>query len=402
MSEVKKIKEDISWIGVKDFGLKVFDIVMKAEHGTTYNSYVVKGSEKTALVETVKENFFDEYKENVKSQCNFEDIDYIIVNHTEPDHSGSVLKTLEICKNATVLCTRAAKTYLDEMINGEYRVQIVNDGDEISLGNKTIKFITAPCLHWPDTMFSYLKEYKILFTCDFLGSHYSFDGLFNDEVTDEVSFENEFEYYYECIMHPYKDFVLKAIDKIKDLEIDVICNGHGPVMRANIEKYLTLYKVWSTKVKGDKPTVILAYVSAYGYTGTLSDCILKGFGDKVTTKFFDMENNDLECVAKEMEMADAVIFGTPTILGDALPPIHDLVTRLNPVINKGKLVGVFGASGWSGEGVDIIENRLRQLKMNIPVESIKVKFKPTEEDMEKSKAFGVTFANCLLEKFNSK
>ena len=184
MQNTTALTDRLSWIGAQDAQLKVFDIIMETEFGTTYNAYLLKGSEKSALVETVKLNFFEEFRQHVEQIMPLDQIDYLIVNHTEPDHAGSIEKLLDLNPQLTVVCTAPAAGFLKEIVNRDFTVQIVKNGQTLSLGDRTLEFLFLPNLHWPDTMYTLDREDGILFTCDSFGSHYSFDGLLRSEVRD--------------------------------------------------------------------------------------------------------------------------------------------------------------------------------------------------------------------------
>ena len=379
MIPVKAIeaKENIYYVGALDKDLRVFDIVMYTDYGTTYNSYLVKGSEKTALFETVKAKFFDEHLEKIRSVCDPADIDYIVVNHTEPDHSGSVEKLLEYAPNATVLGTQTAITFMKEIINKPFRHQVVTEKDTVDLGGMTLTFISVPMLHWPDSMYTYIPERKALFTCDSFGCHYADDRIFNDQITGD--FTDAYKYYFDNIIGPYKNpHMLNALKKISGLDIEFIGNGHGPVIRTDIQKYLDMYREWSTPVKNDKKSVAIAYVSSYGYTRTLAESIAQGLKESGIheVNLFDLVTDDKAKAAAAIASADAFLLGSPTILGDALPPVWEMLLGVNPVIHKGKPAGAFGSYAWSGEGVPNLISRMEQLKLSVPVPGLRIRLKP--------------------------
>ena len=208
---------DVYCVGVKDPGLKIFDIVIPTEYGTTYNSYLVKGTEKTALIDCVKRPFAAEFLRNIEEILPVSKLDYVIVNHSEPDHAGALVELLERNPTVTVLLSRSAKTFVDNLVNAGFPFRIVGDDDELPLGGKTLRFINAPFLHWPDTILTYLAEDKILFPCDFLGAHYSSPHTFNDELHEPAKARKAFEFYYATIMRPYKEHILKTCERLKDL-----------------------------------------------------------------------------------------------------------------------------------------------------------------------------------------
>lgn len=395
-----KLKEGLYWTGILDSQLRVFDIIMETEYGTTYNSYLLKGSEKTALFETAKFKCIDEYLEKLTSLINIKDIDYIIVDHTEPDHAGSAQRLIEMNPAIKLVGTATAISFMKEICNIEFASVIVKEGDSLSLGDKTLKFIAAPNLHWPDAMYTYVPEDKVLFTCDSFGSHYSFDQVLSSKVTDQEGYMSALRYYFDNIMGPFKPYVLKAIDKIKDLDFDMVCPGHGPVLDEDPWKIINIYKGWSTEENPNtKKTVVIPYVAAYGYTEVLANKITEGIkasGD-IDVRLFDMVTSDQAQVLGEIYWADGLLFGTPTILGEALKPIWDLTTSIFPVLHGGKIASAFGSYGWSGEAVPHMIERLKQLRMKVYGDGLRVRFKPSEAQLADAYEFGYNFGRSVLE-----
>ncbi len=397
MSAIKAM-DDLWWVGVEDHDLRVFDIVMHSDWGTSYNAYAVRGAEGVALFETVKEKFFDEYLQNLKEVCSLDEVKYIVVGHTEPDHSGSLEKLLELTPNATVVGSATAITFLKEIVNKPFASRAVKEGDTIDLGGRTLTFLSVPFLHWPDSMYTYIPEMKALFTVDSFGCHYADDRVFNDLIDGD--FTEAYKYYFDCIMGPFKPFVLKALDKIKGLDIQFIGNGHGPVLRANIPHYLELYRQWATPVvvPADERRVAIAYVSAYGYTkqlaGVIADALAEGGVKHV--ELYDLVECDLETARAAVQSADGFLLGSPTLVGDALSPIYEMLVGLNPIIHKGKPAGAFGSYGWSGEAVPKLTAQMQAIGLKLPVEGLKVRFKPSEAQLAEARQFGLDFAAAVL------
>lgn len=394
-----KITDAVTYVGVQDHDLRVFDIIMHTEFGTSYNAYVVQGSEKTAVIETVKLKFLDAFIDKLTSEINVKDIDYIIVDHTEPDHVGSVERLLKISPNAKIVGSATAIRFLKAIANTEFESIIVNTGDEISLGDKTLQFISAPFLHWPDSMYTYLKEDKVLFTCDSFGSHYAHDDVLSSKITRHEDYMKALKYYFDMIMGPFKPYMLDAIAKIENLDIDYICNGHGPVLDDDPMAIVRQCKQWSTEANPNhKKTVVVPYVSAYGYTSELAQEIKKGIessGD-IQVELYDMVTADQGKVLSRIKWADGVLFGSPTINGDALPPIWQLLMSLSPIGSDKKVASTFGSYGWSGEAVPNIEARLKQLRMKV-LKGLKINFKPNKTELEKAYQFGKEFGGCVLD-----
>ncbi len=399
-NKILKVTPDVKWIGVLDPGLQVFDIVMETKYGSTYNAYYINADKKT-LVETVKDTHTAEYLEKVKTVCNPAEIEYVIMDHTEPDHAGSLSALLDIAPNATVIGTGQALTYLNEIMNRPFKSIKVKDGDTLDLGNKTIQFIGAPNLHWPDTMYSYLVEDKLLFTCDSFGAHYCFAPIFDDLITNKEQYDEAFVHYFDCILKPYSKFMVKAIEKISSLDIAAICTGHGPILRSTwkeiVAKSDKLSKEYLEITEGKNNRILITYVSAYGYTRQMADWIKKGIEQAGN---FEIECMDIEFVLLgDIEAAitksDALIVGSPTINQNTLLPVYKLFAAINPLRDRGKPATAFGSYGWSGEAVDLIENNLSGLKLKVTQKAYKSRFRPGDEKAQQLIEFGNQFAEQM-------
>ena len=402
--DYKELKKDFYWAGVLDKDLRVFDIIMETEFGTTYNSYVLKTNDKIVLFETAKAKFFDSYLESLKKIVDISKIDYIVVNHTEPDHAGSVEKLIDINPNIKIVGSTVAINFLKNIVNRDFYSLTVKDKDTLKVGDKTLRFISVPHLHWPDTMYTYIEEDKTLITCDSFGSHYCCDDIVLSKVTDNEGYMRATKYYFDNIIGPFKPHMLKALDKIKDLEVNMICTGHGPVLDCRIDEIKETYRKWCTVINPNpRKTVIIPYVSAYGYTKELAHEIEKGIKDSgdIDVRTYDLVESDTNKVLEEIGFADGLLFGTPTIVGEALKPIWDLTTSIFATTHGGKLASAFGSYGWSGEGVPHIIERLKQLKMKV-VDGFRVKFKPGKKDLKDAYEYGFNFGCILLNKENPK
>ncbi len=298
-------KENIWYVGVQDPGLRVFDIIMHSDHGTSYNSYIVKGTEKTVLFETSKEPFFEEFLANIREVCDPASLDYIVVNHTEPDHTGSMKRLLELAPGATVLGSGTALTFLKEIVNGPFPSRAVTEKDEIDLGGLTMKFLSVPMLHWPDSMYTYIPELKALFTCDSFGCHYADPRVFNDLIDGD--FTPAYKYYFDHIIGPFKDpFMRSALDKIGSLPVEFVGNGHGPVLRSGVQKYFDMYRTWCRPEQRPEKVVAVAYVSAYGYTRRLAEHIRDGLKEGgVRVEMYDLVSDDTAAAKAAVAAADA-------------------------------------------------------------------------------------------------
>lgn len=399
-----ELRKGFYWAGIADHDLRVFDIIMYTEFGTTYNSYVMQAGDKVVLFETAKAKFFDDYIEKLKELIDVNKIDYLVVSHTEPDHAGSVERLLDYSPQMKIISTGCAANFLKEIVNGDFCSIIVKDNQRMQIGDKNLRFFFVPNLHWPDTMYTYIEEEQILVTCDSFGSHYAFDDVLVSKVTDHEGYMRATKYYFDCIIGPFKPFMLKALDRIKDIDISMICTGHGPVLDEKIDFIMNTYREWCTVINPNpRKTVIIPYVSAYGYTKSMAEKIAEGIRDSgdVDVRSYDLVEADQEKVLEELGFADGILFGTPTIVGEALKPIWDLTTSIFAGTHGGKLASAFGSYGWSGEGVPHIMERLSQLKMKV-VPPLKVRFKPSETQMAEAYEYGYDFGCTLLEKENPK
>lgn len=395
-----QLKDNLYWVGVQDKDLKVFDIVMKTEYGSSYNAYMLKGSEKTALFETAKAEFMSEFINKLDSVAGINNIDYIIVNHTEPDHAGSAKTLIEKNPAIKLVGSATAISFMKEICNMDFNSIIVKPGDRLSLGDKTLHFIAATNLHWPDAMFTYVEEDKVLFSCDSFGAHYSFEPLLISKMSekDKPKYLGALKFYFDIIMSPFKSFMLKAIASLKDLQIDMICPGHGPVLDKNPWDSIKSSEKWATEENPNtKKTVIIPYVSAYGYTKKIADKIQEGINDAgdFDIRSYDMVDADKKKVLDDLYWADGILLGTPTILGDALEPIWDLTTAMVPCVHGGKIASAFGSYGWSGEGVPNIMKRLEMLRMKTYNSGLKIRFNPSEADLEEAYQYGYEFGVCV-------
>ena len=293
-----------------------------------------------------------------------------------------------------------ALNYLSEMIEGPYKTRKVMDGDTLELGTKTLRFIGASNLHWPDSIYTYLEEDKLLFTCDSFGAHYCDEKMFDDKVEN---YDEAFKYYFDVILRPFSKFMLKAIEKVDQLEPDMICPGHGPILRSGWKDKVELSKKYAEDYfqsqEGKERTVLIAYVSAYGYTKEMAKTIAEGIreaGD-IRAEVVDIENiapGDLEA---GLVRSGGLLVGSPTINRNTLLPVYKLFALVNPIRDKGKLAASFGSYGWSGEAVPLIENHLRNLKFEIVQDGLAGKFSPGREDTAALRDFGRTFGLRFLE-----
>jgi flavorubredoxin len=392
-----EVTPDVQWIGVLDKELVTFDVVMETKYGTTYNSYFIN-AEKKAVVETVKERFWPQYEAKLKALMDPSELQYIILNHTEPDHSGCVQRLLEIAPQATVVGTGNAIRYLNDLVSISFKSIQVKDQELLNLGNKTLRFISAPNLHWPDSMYTYLEEDNVLFTCDSFGAHYADDRMFDDLVGN---WDDAFKYYFDVILKPFSKFMLKAIERIRPLDIHVVATGHGPILRSNWKRYIDLSEQYAREYLAlpQLHRVYIPYVSAYHKTGSIAQAIARGIEKSGIVKAFthDIEHTPIGDLEMQLTLSSGLIVGCPTINQNILLPVYKLFAAINPLRDKGKLAGSFGSYGWSGEAMKIIRANLENLKLKYTDTDVFVKFSPADEDIARAEAYGEQFAQQLLQ-----
>jgi len=400
------VKKDLYWVGALHPELRLFDVIMTTPFGTTYNSFLLKGEKANVLFETVKETHFTQFEQRIETVLKSDEkIDYVVLDHTEPDHSGALALLMKRYPDATIVGTNAALRNIEYICNCKFpKTLVINQKSEpIDIGGYTLKFIIAPFLHWPDTMITYIPEIKTIVTCDFFGAHYSNPLVFNDEISKDAKMKEDmlsaYKNYFDCIFGPFKQHVLNGLEKLKAVEFETICCSHGPVIREDIQYYLDLYRNWSTPVpRPGNPLVVIPYATAYQFTETLAHAIEAALKEKgLDVEVYNIVDTPLDKIMEAIGQAKGVLIGSPTLVGEALPPVWDIVTRINPIINGGLFAGVFGSYGWSGEGVKNIQGRLLQLKprVRVPVDAFSVIFKPSEQDLEKAKEWAGKFADEL-------
>ncbi len=372
----REIKSGINWVGAIDWDRRMFDELIPLPNGTTYNAYLVKGSDKTALIDTVDSTKESELMNSLK-QLGINKIDYVIANHAEQDHSGTIPVILDTYPDAKVVTNEKCKKFLiDLLLLPEDKFIVVKDNDEISLGDKRLKFIITPWVHWPETMVTYLVEDKILFSCDFLGSHLATSSLY--AVEGENLLESAKRYYAE-IMMPFKVSIKKNLEKISQLNIEMIAPSHGPIYK-NPEFIINAYKEWvDDKVKNE---VVIPYVSMHGTTERMINYfidILVGKG--ITVKPFNLTKTDIGELAMALVDAATVIIGTPMVLSGAHPQAVYAAYLANALRPKTKFVSIIGSYGWGGKFIDQLKGMLGNLKVEL-LEPVVVKGYPRKDDFK--------------------
>ncbi|MCK4668952.1 FprA family A-type flavoprotein [Candidatus Bathyarchaeota archaeon] len=370
----RKLKKDVYWVGAVDWDRRLFDELIPLPDGTSYNAYLIKGSEKTALIDTVDPTMANELINNL-SQLDVKTIDYVVANHAEQDHSGALPQILKVYPDAMVVATPKCKNLLmDLLLISESKIKPVEDKGTLSLGNKTLEFIHAPWVHWPETMLTYLREDKMLFTCDLFGSHFATSDLY---VTDEATVYEAAKRYYAEIMMPFRAVIQKNLEKIKDLQIDVIAPSHGPIYD-NPEFILQAYRDWA--YAPPKNIVVLPYISMHGSTKKMVEYFVGVLVEKgVTVKQFDLAGTDIGKLAMALVDAATIVIGSPTVLVGPHPNVVYAAYLANALRPKVKFASIIGSYGWGGRMVEQITGMLSNLKVEL-LEPVVIKGFPREDD----------------------
>ena len=385
MSNIK-LAEGVYWVGAIDWDRRLFDSLIPLPDGTSYNSYVIKGSEKTALIDTVDPTMQDVLI-NQLNRLGIENISYIVANHAEQDHSGALPRVLERYPEAKVVATPRCKDMLiDLLMIPEEKFIAVNDKETISLGDRTLEFIHAPWVHWPETMLTYLREDKILFPCDFFGSHLATSDLY---VTDGGQVYEAAKRYYAEIMMPFRTTIQKNLEKIRDYAIDIIAPSHGPV-HDKPEFILKAYHSWA--FDEPKNIVILPYISMHGSTRKMVEYLVEALVQRgVTVKQFDLTVTDIGKLAMALVDAATVVIGTPTVLAGPHPNVVYAAFLANALRPKLGFVSIIGSYGWGGKAVEQLAAMLPNLKVEI-LEPVLCKGFPKEDDFKALDSLAATIA----------
>ena len=363
-------------VGVVDWDRRLFDSLIPLPDGTSYNAYLIKGSEKTALIDTVDRKMPEILLDNLDF-LGIKHLDYIISNHSEPDHSGAIPQVVAKYPEAQIICTPRAKDLLIDLFHlPAEKFQTVNDLENISLGDRTLQFIHAPWVHWPETMLTYLKEDKILFPCDFFGSHIATTDLY---VTDEGRVYEAAKRYYAEIMMPFRAQIQKNLEKIKDYDFELIAPSHGP-MYGEPDFIINAYHEWA--YDEPKNIVVLPYISMHGSTKKMVDYLVSSLAVKgVNVEQFDMSVADTGKLAMALVDAGTIVLGTPTVLVGPHPLIAYAAVLANALKPKAKYASIIGSYGWGSKAVDTIAGLIPNLKVEI-IPPVICKGQPREVDYQ--------------------
>lgn len=371
---LRKIKENVFYLNVPDWNRRLFDSLIPLPDGTSYNAYLVQGNEKTALIDTAEPELADILFEQLKEVPK---IDYIISMHSEQDHSGSIPEVLKKYPNATVLATPKGKELIAlHLAVPEDKIETVADGEELQLGGKTLKFIHFPWVHWPETMLAYLKEDKIMFTCDFLGSHLATTDMY---VTDECQVYEGAKRYYAEIMMPFRNIIRKNFPKLDEYDIEIVAPSHGP-MYDKPEFIINAYRDWlSDSVKNE---VVIPYISMHGSVEKMVNHLITSLESHgVKAHKFDLSVTDIGKLAITLVDAATIVIGTPTVIAEPHPVVSYAAKLANLLKPKAKYATVMASYGWGGKAIEKIVEMIPNLKVEV-LEPVLVKGSPKADDLK--------------------
>lgn len=384
MSKVQ-LARGVYWVGAIDWNVRNFH-GYSTHRGTTYNAYLVV-DEKVALIDTVKAPFYDEMAARVREIVSFDKIDYVISNHVEMDHSGSLPMALRDAKNAKlVTLEKFGENGLAKTFHQSWPVIAVKEGSTVDLGKRKLSFIPTPMLHWPDSMCTYLAEDKLLFSMDAFGQHIATSQRFDDEVDMGIVMHEAAKYYANILM-PFGDLIVKAVNKLGSVEIDMIAPSHGIIWRSHIKDIIESYARWGRGETVARALVI--YDTMWGSTQKMALAIVKGMMDEgIDVKLFNLTASDKSDVIKEVLDAKALIIGSPTLNNGMFPSVAEFLCYLKGLKPKNKIGAAFGSHGWGGGGVKAVQQEFEQTGVELIDSNLAFKFVPDETEIQKCVDFG--------------
>lgn len=390
-----EIKKGIYWVGAVDWNVKTFHgHTYNTQRGTTYNSYLIV-DDKIALVDTVYGPFAGEMIEKIRAIVPPEKIDYVIANHVETDHSGAMPALMKLCPKAKVYGTAKCKEGLYRYYYENWDFQVVKTGDKLPLGKRTLTFLEAPMIHWPDSMFTYCREEELLLPNDAFGQHYATGERFDDEV-NQFELMDEAAKYYANILWPLSSLILKKIEEVQKMNvpINMIAPSHGIIWRKDPMKIVNAYVSWAKNESSKK--VVIVYESMWGATEKMARKIMEGLLDSgVKAKLFDITTSDRTEVVKEMLDAKGFLIGSSTHDNDMLPTIAGFLEFVKGLKPKGRIAGLFGSYGWAGGAVASMEKVVKESGVDIAIAPVAFKYMPDSNDLKKCYDYGKEFAGKL-------
>ncbi len=395
MSPVKLL-ENTYWVGAVDWNIRHFHGFTYSTHrGTTYNAYLIQ-DQKTALIDTVHNSFAEEMIGRIKAIIDPSKINYIVANHVESDHSGATSKILQLAPNATVVGTARCQDGLQKHYFGDWDFHVAKTGDEINLGDKILRFIEAPMLHWPDSMFTYVEKDALLLPNDAFGQHWATSERFDDEVNEQILMD-EAAKYYANILWPFSRLVIRKIEELQKLglKIDMIAPSHGLMWRSNPTKIVEAYLRWAKGEAENK--VLVVYDTMWGSTEKMAKALIDGLiREGVETTLFRLPFSDRGDIIKELLAAKGILIGSSTINNGILPTVAPFLEEMQGLKPRKKLAAAFGSYGWGGGAVRVIEEALKKAGLEIAAPALTVEWVPDESELQKCSEFGRRFAKAII------
>jgi anaerobic nitric oxide reductase flavorubredoxin len=393
-----KVLENVFWVGAVDWNVRNFHGFTYSTHcGTTYNAYLIL-DEKTALIDSVYRPFAEEMIKKIREIIDPSKIDYVVANHVETDHSGAISEILKLAPKAKVVGTARCKEGLQKHYFGNWDFQVVKTGDEISLGERSLRFIEAPMLHWPDSMFTYIEKDALLLPNDAFGQHLATSKRFDDEVDDKILME-EAAKYYANILWPFSLLVIRKIEEIQKLglKISMIAPSHGIIWRNNPTKIVESYLRWAKGEAGNK--VLVVYDTMWGSTEKMAKAMIEGISSEdVEAMLFRIPVSDRGDIIKELLEAKGILIGSSTINSGVLPTVAPFLEEMQGLRPRNKIAAAFGSYGWGGGAVKTIEEKLEKAGMEIVAPALTFKWVPDENEIQKCFDFGKKFAKAVKNK----
>ncbi len=386
-----EIAPDTTTIRSLDWDRDRFDIEFGLQNGTTYNSFLIRG-EKIALVDTSHEKFRQLYLDTLKGLIDPTQIDYLIISHTEPDHSGLVRDVLQLAPQVTVVGAKVAIQFLEDLVHQPFKRQIVKNGDQLDLGKgHVLEFVNAPNLHWPDTIFSYDAGTQVIFTCDAFGLHYCSESTFDEDLRE---IEADYRFYYDCLMAPNARSVLSALKRMDQLgEVKIVANGHGPLLRQNVDELVSRYRKWSQAQAKAETSVVVFYISDYGYSDRLSQAVARGITKTgVGVEMMNLKSADPQEVQELVNRAAGIVIGMPP--ASSATAAAAVGTVLAAAKAK-QAIGIFESYGGDDEPIDPLLRQFRDLGLKEAFPAIRVKDTPSEATYQLCEEAGTDLGQWL-------
>lgn len=373
-----KIRKDIYWVGAIDWSLRNFH-GYTTSRGSTYNAFLVM-DEKITLIDTVKNNFKEEMIERISRIVDPAKIDYVISNHVEPDHSGSIPEVMKYCPNAKIVTSAPQGVKGLKAHYGDYNYMPVKSGDSLNIGKHTFQFVQTPMVHWPDNMVTYCPEEKILFSNDAFGQHFASSGRFDIEEDLSIILEEAQKYYANIVM-PYSQQAAGAYEVVKTLDIDMIAPSHGIIWTKNIPDILDKYAQWTSGKVEEKAIVV--FDSMWHSTERMANAVVQGFIDKkIPVKFYDLKENHRSDIITEVLTSKYIAVGSPTLNNNMLPTVAAFLVYLKGLTPKDRKAFAFGSYGWGGQSIAQVEEQLKECGYDIILDKIRLQYFPTQQQLD--------------------